>query len=340
LTGRALVTGGAGFIGSHLCESLLRRRFQVVCLDNLSTGRRENVAHLTGDPGFALVEGDVTEPEPLRDAGPVDLVFHLASPASPVAYLKAPVETLRAGSRGTEHALEAARRWGARFVLASTSEVYGDPAEHPQRETYWGNVNPVGERSVYDEAKRYAEALTMAYRRSHEVNTGIARIFNTFGPRMRADDGRIVPNFVRQGLAGEAMTVYGSGLQTRTLCYVDDLVEGLLALALSGVSGPVNLGGTEERTVLALAAEIARAAGGTATVPVTEHHVLPQDDPGRRRPDLTLARELLAWQPRTSLTDGLARTVAWFREQEAVGVTPAPVPWSRRPVETVTLRRR
>ncbi|MER5736793.1 NAD-dependent epimerase/dehydratase family protein [Streptomyces sp. NPDC002262] len=322
MTGQALVTGGAGFIGSHLCESLLRKRFRVVCLDNLSTGRRENIAHLTDDPGFVFVEGDVAEPEPLRSTGPVDLVFHLASPASPVAYLKAPLETLRAGSRGTEHALEVARRWGARFVLASTSEVYGDPAEHPQRESYWGHVNPVGERSVYDEAKRYAEALTMAYRRSHGVDTGIARIFNTFGPRMRADDGRIIPNFVRQALTGEAMTVYGSGLQTRTLCYVDDLVEGLLALALGGASGPVNLGGTEERTVLELATEIARAAGGTATVPPVEHRTLPQDDPGRRRPDLTLARDLLAWQPRTSLADGLALTVAWFRERTA-GAAPA-----------------
>jgi dTDP-glucose 4,6-dehydratase len=302
-----------------LCELLLRRRFQVVCFDNLSTGRLENVAHLTDDPGFAFLEGDVEEP--IVDSGPVDLVFHLASPASPVAYLKAPLETLRAGSRGTEHAVEVARRWNARFVLASTSEVYGDPAEHPQRETYWGNVNPVGERSVYDEAKRYAEALTMAYRRSRGVDAGIARIFNTYGPRMRADDGRIIPNFVRQALSGEALTVYGSGLQTRTLCYVDDLVEGLLALARSGVSGPVNLGGTEERTVLQLATEIARAAGGARAVPAVEHGALPQDDPGRRRPDLTLARDLLDWEPRTPLAEGLARTVAWFREREC-GVVP------------------
>lgn len=310
-TGRALVTGGAGFVGSHLCELLLREGFQVVCFDDLSTGRLENVAGLVAEPGFSFVQGDVSEP--IEIAGPVDVVFHLASPASPADYLKAPLETLRAGSRGTEHALDVALARGARFVLASTSEVYGDPEEHPQREAYWGNVNPVGVRSVYDEAKRYAEALTMAYRRSRGADTGIARIFNTYGPRMRADDGRIIPTFVRQALSGRPLTVYGSGRQTRTLCYVDDLVTGLLALARSDVSGPVNLGGAEERTVLQLAAEIIRATGaGTA---VLEHRRLPADDPRRRRPDLTLARELLGWEPRTSLADGLARTVGWFRRR-------------------------
>ncbi|MDX5576951.1 GDP-mannose 4,6-dehydratase [Streptomyces griseus] len=313
-TGRALVTGGAGFIGSHLCERLLGEGIQVVCIDNLSTGRLENIAELTARRGFSFVEGDVEQP--LGTSGPVDMVFHLASRASPVDYLTAPLETLRAGSVGTEHALEAAQAWGARFILASTSEVYGDPAEHPQRESYWGNVNPVGERSVYDEAKRYAEALTMAYRRSRGLNTAIARIFNTYGPRMRTDDGRIIPNFVKQALAGEPLTVYGSGLQTRTLCYVDDLVDGLLALARSSVAGPVNLGGTEERTVLQLATEIARAAGGEP--PVIEHRRLPEDDPRRRRPDLTLAGELLGWRPRTALDDGLASTVAWFDRQRPV----------------------
>ncbi|WP_343240270.1 NAD-dependent epimerase/dehydratase family protein [Streptomyces sp. SID14515] len=312
--GRALVTGGAGFVGSHLCELLLREGIQVVCVDNLSTGRLENIAELTARRGFSFVEGDVEQP--IKTSGPVDMVFHLASRASPADYLTAPLETLRAGSVGTEHALEAAQAWGARFVLASTSEVYGDPAEHPQRESYWGNVNPVGERSVYDEAKRYAEALTMAYRRSRGLNTGIARIFNTYGPRMRTDDGRIIPNFARQALAGEPLTVYGSGLQTRTLCYVDDLVDGLLALARSSAPGPVNLGGAEERTVLQLATEIARAAGGEP--PVIEHRRLPEDDPRRRRPDLTLAGELLGWQPRTALHDGLARTVAWFDRQRPV----------------------
>nr|WP_203685527.1 NAD-dependent epimerase/dehydratase family protein [Streptomyces sp. SID14515] len=309
-----MVTGGAGFVGSHLCELLLREGIQVVCVDNLSTGRLENIAELTARRGFSFVEGDVEQP--IKTSGPVDMVFHLASRASPADYLTAPLETLRAGSVGTEHALEAAQAWGARFVLASTSEVYGDPAEHPQRESYWGNVNPVGERSVYDEAKRYAEALTMAYRRSRGLNTGIARIFNTYGPRMRTDDGRIIPNFARQALAGEPLTVYGSGLQTRTLCYVDDLVDGLLALARSSAPGPVNLGGAEERTVLQLATEIARAAGGEP--PVIEHRRLPEDDPRRRRPDLTLAGELLGWQPRTALHDGLARTVAWFDRQRPV----------------------
>ncbi|NEB36263.1 NAD-dependent epimerase/dehydratase family protein [Streptomyces sp. SID14515] len=308
------MTGGAGFVGSHLCELLLREGIQVVCVDNLSTGRLENIAELTARRGFSFVEGDVEQP--IKTSGPVDMVFHLASRASPADYLTAPLETLRAGSVGTEHALEAAQAWGARFVLASTSEVYGDPAEHPQRESYWGNVNPVGERSVYDEAKRYAEALTMAYRRSRGLNTGIARIFNTYGPRMRTDDGRIIPNFARQALAGEPLTVYGSGLQTRTLCYVDDLVDGLLALARSSAPGPVNLGGAEERTVLQLATEIARAAGGEP--PVIEHRRLPEDDPRRRRPDLTLAGELLGWQPRTALHDGLARTVAWFDRQRPV----------------------
>lgn len=313
------MTGGAGFVGSHLCELLLSEGIEVVCVDNLSTGRVENIAELTGRGGFSFVEGDVERP--IRTSGPVDMVFHLASPASPVDYLRAPLETLRAGSVGTEHALEVAETWRARFVLASTSEVYGDPAEHPQRESYWGNVNPVGERSVYDEAKRYAEALTMAYRRSRGLNTGIARIFNTYGPRMRTDDGRIIPNFVQQALVGEPLTVYGSGLQTRTLCYVDDLVQGLLALARSSAPGPVNLGGTDERTVLQLATEIARAAGGKP--PVIEHRRLPEDDPRRRRPDLTLAGELLGWQPRTGLDAGLARTVAWFGRQ-ARDVAPDP----------------
>ncbi|MFW6641517.1 UDP-glucuronic acid decarboxylase family protein [Nocardiopsis algeriensis] len=307
--GVALITGGAGFLGSHLCERLMAEGMRVVCVDNFATGRAENLAHLADLPGFELREADLTRP---FDPGePVDTVFHLASAASPPDYLRLPVETLEAGSLGTRNALEVARRYGARFVLASTSEVYGDPLEYPQRETYWGNVNPVGPRSVYDEAKRYAESLTMAYHRAYGTDVGIARIFNSYGPRMRADDGRMVPTFVNQALAGEPLTVAGDGMQTRSLCYVDDTVRGLMALADSGVTGPVNIGSDEELSVLSLVRVVLNATGSESGITFVER---PQDDPRFRRPDIRLAREQLGWEPRVRLAEGLRRTVAYFAD--------------------------
>lgn len=307
--GRAVVTGGAGFLGSHLCEELLERGWQVVCLDNFLTGTPGNVAHLAGRPGFELVHCDVTENTHVR--GEVDLVLHFASPASPVDYLQLPIETLRVGSVGTERALVLARDKGARFVLASTSEVYGDPQVHPQPEDYWGHVNPIGPRGVYDEAKRYAEALVTAYRDTHGVDTGIVRIFNTYGPRMRPDDGRAIPTFIRQALAGEPVTVAGDGRQTRSVCYVDDLVAGVLALAGSGHPGPVNIGNPQERSVLAIAQDVIAATGSRSQVQLVER---PVDDPQVRRPDTTRARELLGWEPRVSWEEGLSRTVEWFAD--------------------------
>lgn len=307
--GRAVVTGGAGFLGSHLCEELLERGWQVVCLDNFLTGTPGNVAHLAGRPGFELVHCDVTENTHVR--GEVDLVLHFASPASPVDYLQLPIETLRVGSVGTERALVLARDKGARFVLASTSEVYGDPQVHPQPEDYWGHVNPIGPRGVYDEAKRYAEALVTAYRDTHGVDTGIVRIFNTYGPRMRPDDGRAIPTFIRQALAGEPVTVAGDGRQTRSVCYVDDLVAGVLALAGSGHPGPVNIGNPQERSVLAIAQDVIAATGSRSQVQLVER---PVDDPQVRRPDTTRARELLGWEPRVSWEQGLSRTVQWFAD--------------------------
>ncbi|WP_084724428.1 UDP-glucuronic acid decarboxylase family protein [Streptacidiphilus melanogenes] len=304
---RVLVTGGAGFIGSHLCERLISRGDQVVCVDDLSSGRHDNIADLLGSDRFEFLKQDITER--LDVDGPVDAVMHLASPASPPDYLRRPLETLAVGSRGTENALRLARRHGARFVLASTSEVYGDPAIHPQREDYWGNVNPIGPRSVYDEAKRYAEAVTSAYRRTLGVDTGIVRIFNTYGPRMRADDGRVVSSFLVQALSGEPLTIYGDGSQTRSFCYVEDLVTALLAMMESDEAGPINCGNPAERTV----AELARLVGEIAGCPVvTEHHDLPQDDPTRRRPDIALARTRLGWSPQVEIEDGLRRTAAWF----------------------------
>ena len=305
---RAVVTGGAGFLGSHLCEALVRRGDEVVCLDNFLTGTPANVAHLLEEPGFHLVRSDVTEY--VHVGGQVDLILHFASPASPIDYLKLPIETLKVGSIGTLHALGLAREKGARFVLASTSEVYGDPAIHPQPETYWGHVNPVGPRGVYDEAKRFAEALTLAYRNTHDVDSAIVRIFNTFGPRMRPNDGRAIPNFIRQALAGEPVTVAGDGSQTRSICYVDDLVEAILRMADGRHHGPVNIGNPHEISMLDLAHQIIGLAGSSSTV---RHIDRPVDDPTVRQPDTRLAREVLGWEPEVEMDDGLTRTIEWFR---------------------------
>ncbi|MBN6038375.1 NAD-dependent epimerase/dehydratase family protein [Amycolatopsis sp. 195334CR] len=304
----AVVTGGAGFVGSHLCERLLSLGTKVVCVDNFATGARENLWELLDTPGFSLVEADVTT-WPADPPGDVDLVFHLASPASPRDYLRLPFETLAAGSTGTAWALDLARRHDARFLLASTSEVYGDPGQHPQREDYWGNVNPIGPRSVYDEAKRYAEAYTAAARREWQADTTIARIFNTYGPRMRAEDGRMIPAFAGQALRGEPLTVAGSGEQTRSICYVDDTVTGLLALAASTHPGPVNIGNPHELTVLEIAEEIRRLTGTRAPI---RHIPAAEDDPRRRCPDIGLARAELGWAPEITSADGLARTLRWF----------------------------
>jgi dTDP-glucose 4,6-dehydratase len=307
---RVVVTGGAGFLGSWTCERLVADGAEVVAVDSLVTGRRENLAHLEDDPRFTFLEQDVSTG--LDVDGPVDLVMHLASPASPVHYLRLPIETLQVGSLGTSNALDLAERSGARFLLASTSEVYGDPLEHPQRETYWGNVNPIGPRSVYDEAKRFSEALTAAYRRHRGVDAAIARIFNTYGPRMAVDDGRVVPTFAEQAISGRPMTVAGDGSQTRSLCYVEDTVEGLLLLAASGCAGPVNLGNDEEITVLDLARHIRDLTSSSSSIHFID---LPEDDPRLRRPDLAVARQELGWAPRTRMRDGLTRTVQWIAEE-------------------------
>ncbi|GAA0327674.1 SDR family oxidoreductase [Actinoallomurus spadix] len=314
MTERAVVTGGAGFLGSHLCERLLAQGTSVICLDNFLTGSPQNVAHLMGRPGFRLIECDVTGF--VHVPGDVDLVLHFASAASPIDYLKLPLETLKVGGLGTLHALGLAREKGARFILASTSEVYGDPLRHPQREDYWGNVNPVGPRSVYDEAKRYGEALTTAYRNSRGVNTGIVRIFNTYGPRMRPHDGRAIPTFMRQALLGEPLTVAGDGGQTRSICYVDDTVNGILALARSDLPGPVNIGNPEEMTILELAESIRDLAGSDSPIEFVDR---PVDDPGVRRPDTTLARERLGWRPAVPRDAGLRRTLDWFAAELGVG---------------------
>jgi dTDP-glucose 4,6-dehydratase len=304
---RVVVTGGAGFVGSWVCERLHERGVQVVCVDNFVTGLRENLAHLRDEPAVEVLEQDVSAG--LAVEGPVDWVLHLASPASPVHYLRLPIETLTVGSRGTEHALDLAEEKEARFLLASTSEVYGDPLVHPQPESYWGNVNPIGPRSVYDEAKRFAEALTTAYRRERGVDATIVRIFNTYGPRMRTDDGRAIPAFMTQALTGRPLTVAGDGSQTRSLCYVEDTVEGILALAASGHPGPVNIGSSEEVTILELADKVRRLAGSESPVELVP---APVDDPKLRRPDATLARDVLGWQPQVGLDEGLKRTLEWF----------------------------
>jgi dTDP-glucose 4,6-dehydratase len=306
----ALVTGGAGFVGSHVVERLLGDGFVVLCVDNLVTGSTANLAALARHPRLHLLEADVCEP--LRVPGRLDLVMHLASPASPVDYLRLPIETMRVGAVGTLNALELARDKRARFLLASTSETYGDPLVHPQPESYWGNVNPVGPRAVYDEAKRFAEAMTTAYRTAEGVDTAIVRIFNTYGPRMRPDDGRAIPTFIDQALHGRPLTVAGDGSQTRSPCYVDDLVEGIVAMAGSDLAGPVNLGNPEEVTVLALAELVRRLAGTGGPVRFVPR---PQDDPHVRRPDITLARTALGWQPQVDLRTGLTRTIAWARDR-------------------------
>ena len=303
-----VVTGGAGFLGSHLCTRLVASGAQVTCIDNLITGRAANVEHLVGREGFRLVKYDVTDY--LHVPGPVHAVLHLASPASPVDYREYPIQTLKVGALGTHKALGMARAHGATFLLASTSEVYGDPQVHPQPETYPGNVDPVGPRGMYDEAKRFAEALTHAYHRTHGVDVRIARIFNVYGERMRVDDGRAVPTFIGQALRGERLTVHGDGHQTRSLCYVDDLIDGMLRLLVSGYTAPVNVGTAEEITVLQLALLIGELAGTDAGV---RHLPRQPGDPSLRRPDLTVARQELGWEPTTSLEDGLRRTIAWYR---------------------------
>jgi dTDP-glucose 4,6-dehydratase len=315
---RAVVTGGAGFLGSHLCENLLARGYSVLCLDNFLTGKPENVAHLIGETDFRLARCDVTDY--LHVPGDVDLVFHFASPASPVDYLQLPIETLKVGSIGTLHALGLAKEKRARFVLASTSEVYGDPQEHPQVESYWGHVNPVGPRGVYDEAKRFGEALTMAYRRSHDVDTAIVRIFNTFGERMRPNDGRAIPTFITQALKGEPLTVAGDGGQTRSVIYVSDLVEGILRLAESEESGPVNIGNPHEVSMLQLAELIRELAGSDSAI---EFIARPEDDPMVRRPDIALAKKLLDWEPQVDIHDALRRTISWFRAHPEVAAAAA-----------------
>jgi dTDP-glucose 4,6-dehydratase len=304
---RAVVTGGAGFVGSHLCDRLREAGAAVLCLDNLLTGSPENLADRRQDAGFGFRPQDVCEPFDVP--GPVDFVFHLASPASPRDYLRHPVATLRAGAHGTLNALELARRKRARFLLASTSEVYGDPLEHPQAESYWGNVNPVGPRSVYDEAKRYAEALTTAYRTSQDTDTVIVRLFNTYGPRMRARDGRAVPTFIVQALAGRPLTVAGDGSQTRSLCHVEDTVAGILAAARSSHPGPINLGNPAELTIAELAGLIRELCGSNSPLAYVDR---PVDDPGLRCPDISLARALLDWSPVVELEKGLAMTIDWF----------------------------
>ncbi len=306
---RAVITGGAGFLGSHLCERLLAEGYEVLCVDNLLTGRTENIQHLLGRADFQFLQHDVSRP--FEVDGPVDAVLHFASPASPIDYLELPIQTLKVGSLGTHNALGLAKAKRARFLLASTSEVYGDPKEHPQKETYWGNVNPIGPRGVYDEAKRFAEAMAMAYHRTHGLEVRIVRIFNTYGPRMRVRDGRVVPAFIPQALAGEPITVFGEGKQTRSFCFVSDLVEGIWRLLNSEATTPVNIGNPHEMTILEFA-ETIRAAVGSASPIVFKP--LPVDDPQTRQPDITLARTLLGWEPKVSLKEGLESTIRYFRE--------------------------
>ena len=305
---RVVVTGGAGFLGSHLCDALLGEGHSVVAVDNLLTGRARNLEHLRNEPRFELLQADICEP---FDPGKMDYVFHFASPASPVDYSVHGIPTLRVGSVGTFNALEVAKRYGAKFFLASTSECYGDPLEHPQKETYWGNVNPIGPRSVYDEAKRFSEAATVAYRRYHKLDTRIVRIFNTYGPRMQINDGRVVPNFMKQSLQGQDLTVYGDGSQTRSFCYVADEVDGILRLARSWEPGPVNIGNPVEFTIVECAKVVLQVTGSKSKI---TYEPLPTDDPKQPRPDITKAKMLLGWEPKIDLTTGLKMSLEYFKQ--------------------------
>jgi dTDP-glucose 4,6-dehydratase len=308
---RALVTGGSGFLGSHLCDALLAEGYSVIALDNLLTGKQSNLEHLRHEAGFEFRQVDITLP---FDCGPVDYVFHFACPASPVDYTVHGIETLKVGSLGTFHALEVAQKYGAMYLVSSTSECYGDPLEHPQKESYWGNVNPIGPRSVYDEAKRFTEAVSMAYHRYYKVDTRIARIFNTYGPRMQLNDGRVIPNFMKQALRGEDLTVYGDGSQTRSFCYVSDEIDGLLRLAKSSEHLPVNIGNPTEFTILECAQQVLAVTGSKSKI---RHEALPPDDPKQRRPDISKARTLLGWEPGVDLESGLRRSLDYFREAVA-----------------------
>ncbi len=305
---RALVTGGAGFLGSHLCDLLLAKGYEVVCVDNLITGNTQNIAHIKSEK-FSYINHDVTKPLYLEEK--IDFLYHLASPASPIDYLELPIQTLKVGALGTHNMLGLAKEKRARFLLASTSEIYGDPLVNPQTEEYWGNVNPIGPRGVYDEAKRFAEAMTMAYHRYHKLDTRIVRIFNTFGTRMRLNDGRVVPNFIGQALRGEDLTVYGDGSQTRSFCYVSDEIEGIYRLMMSDYAMPVNIGNPEEHTILEFARIILRITGKSSKIAFKP---LPVDDPKQRRPDITKARELLGWEPKVSLERGLKETIKYFKD--------------------------
>ncbi len=305
---RTLITGGAGFIGSHLCDRFLAEGHEVICVDNFITGSLGNLDQLRESPKFSFIGHDISNP--LKIKGPIDNVLHFASPASPVDYLNYPIQTLKVGSLGTHVTLGIAKEKGARYLVASTSEVYGDPLQHPQREDYWGNVNPIGIRGVYDEAKRFTEAMVMAYHRTHDINTHIIRIFNTYGERMRLDDGRVLPNFMGQALRGEALTVYGDGSQTRSFCYVSDLVEGIFRLLFTDFHEPVNLGNPAEITILEFAEEIRKLSGSKSEI---EYKPLPQDDPKVRKPDISRAKKLLGWEPKVGRAEGLKRTMDYFR---------------------------
>ena len=305
---RALVTGGAGFLGSHLCDALLADGYTVVAVDNLLTGRTANLDHLRNEPRFEFRQLDICDP---FDCGEVDFVFHFASPASPVDYSIHGIATLRVGSAGTFNALELARKYSAKYLISSTSECYGDPLEHPQKETYWGNVNPIGPRSVYDESKRFSEAVTVAYRRYHKVETQIVRIFNTYGPRMQLNDGRVVPNFMKQALRGEDLTVYGDGKQTRSFCYVSDEIDGFIRMAKSSEAGPVNIGNPHEFTILECAQRVLAVTGSKSRI---TFEPLPQDDPKQRCPDISKARRLLGWEPKVQLEEGLKLSLEYFRQ--------------------------
>jgi dTDP-glucose 4,6-dehydratase len=315
---RILITGAAGFIGSHLCDRFLAEGFEVIAMDNLSTGTLENIEHLFGHPRFQFHHYDVTHY--IHVPGDLHYILHFASPASPADYLRMPIQTLKVGALGTHKCLGLARSKGATLLIASTSEVYGDPLQHPQKETYWGNVNPIGVRGVYDEAKRFAEALTMAYHRTHGLSVRIVRIFNTYGPRMRLNDGRALPNFITQALTNQPLTIYGDGSQTRSFCYIDDLVEGIFRLLLyMNYPYPVNLGNPEEITILQIAQEVLRLIPESKSA--ITFHPLPEDDPKVRRPDITLAKELLQWEPQITLSDGLPKTIAYFRQKLALPTT-------------------